>query len=264
MIKSTDQELVAPKTVGEHRHPGRPPVTNPLKTSSGLEHSAFDAAISRRRHRRNEAGDLMRGRIVDAALHTLTSTGYANTSVRAIATTGGFSPALVFYHFGSVDALLLAVLDRISGERLSRYETRLAEVATLQALGGAMEELYAEDLQLGQLAAVQEIVGAMAFDPELGVEIHARMQKWMTFAEQLASRILAGSPLEGVVDPSVIGSAVIALYMGLEIVARMRGGDSTGSSALMTTLVQAAPWIDQLLGKAPSGRRRPATTVSIE
>ena len=67
---------------------------------------------------------MMRGRIVDAALHTLTSTGYANTSVRAIATTGGFSPALVFYHFGSVDALLLAVLDRISGERL--FATRPA------------------------------------------------------------------------------------------------------------------------------------------
>ena len=66
------------------------------------------------------------------------------------------------------------------------------------------------------------------------------------------------------VDPAVIGSAVIALYMGLEIVARMRGGDSTGSSALMTTLVQAAPWIDQLLGKAPPARRRPTTAVAIE
>ena len=54
----------------------------------------------------------MRGRIVDAAIQTLISCGYANTSARAIATTGGFSPALVFYHFGSVDALLLAVLDR--------------------------------------------------------------------------------------------------------------------------------------------------------
>ena len=127
-----------------------------------------------------------------------------------------------------------------------------------------MQELYAEDLQLGQLTAVQEIVGAMAFDHQLGIEILARMQAWMTFAEQLAARILAGSPLAGLIDPSVIGSAVIALYMGLEIVARMRGGDSTGSSALMTTLVEAAPWIDQLLGKRPPGSRRPATSVSIE
>jgi AcrR family transcriptional regulator len=217
-----------------------------------------------RRQRRNEAGDLMRGRIIDAALKTLTSTGYANTSVRAIASMGGFSPALVFYHFGSVDALLLAVLDRVSGERLARYETRLADISNLQTLGVAMEELYAEDLQLGQLTAVQEIVGAMAFDPELGVEIVARMQAWMTFAEHLATRILAGSPLAGLIDPSVIGSAVIALYMGLEIVARMRGGDSTGSSALMTTLVQAAPWIDQLLGKSAPARRTAATRVAIE
>jgi hypothetical protein len=62
----------------------------------------------------------------------------------------------------------------------------------------------------------------------------------------------------------VIGSAVVALYMGLEIVARMRGGDGSGSSALMTTLVQAAPWIDQLLGKAPRGQRRPTASVAIE
>ncbi len=220
--------------------------------------------LRRGRQRRNEAGDLMRGRIVDAAVQTLMSSGYANTSVRAIATTGGFSPALVFYHFGSVDALLLAVLDRVSGERLARYQTRLADVSNLQDLGVAMGELYAEDLQLGQLTAVQEIVGAMAFDRELGIEILARMQVWMTFAEQLAERILAGSPLAGLIDPSVIGSAVIALYMGLEIVARMRGGDSSGSSALMTTLVEAAPWIDQLLGKRAQRRRRPATSVSIE
>ena len=206
----------------------------------------------------------MRARIVDAALHTLISGGYAATSVRSIAATGGFSPALVFYHFGSVDALLLTVLDRVSTDRLARYEARLEHVSNLRSLGAAMEELYAEDLRLGQLTAVQEIVGAMAFDPVLGVDISTRMQPWMTFAERLAARIIAGSPLAGFVDPAVIGSAVVALYMGLEIVARMRGGDSSGSSALMTTLVEAAPWIDQLLGKAPRGQRRPTASVAIE
>lgn len=75
---------------------------------------------------------------------------------------------------------------------------------------------------------------------------------------------IASAVIAGTVDPSVIGAAVIALYMGLEIVARMRGGDSTGSSALMTTLVQAAPWIDQLLSKSSRARRRPTTRVAIE
>jgi AcrR family transcriptional regulator len=264
VVQSSDQDILAPKPVGANRRARRTNFPNPAMTTKDLGQSEFGIGLNRRRQRRNEAGDLMRRRIVDAALRTLTSTGYANTSVRAIATTGGFSPALVFYHFGSVDALLLAVLDRVSGDRLARYKARLADVFNLQALGVAMEELYAEDLQLGQLTAVQEIVGAMAFDPELGVEIFDRMQSWMIFAEELASRILADSPLAGLVDPSVIGSAVIALYMGLEIVARMRGGDSTGSSALMTTLGEAAPWIDQLLGKRSPTRRRTTTNVAIE
>jgi AcrR family transcriptional regulator len=218
----------------------------------------------RHRQRRNEAGDKMRTRIVDAALGTLVRDGYAGTSVRSIAATGRFSPALVFYHFGSVDALLLAVLDRVSADRLARYAERLEDVSTLGALGAAMKELYAEDLALGQLTAVQEIVGTLAFDPELGPEIVIRMQPWMAFAEQLAARIILGSPLAGFVDPSVVGSAVIALYLGLEIVARMRGGDTTASSALMTTFAQAAPWVDRLLGKSSGAHRRTAARVAVE
>lgn len=206
----------------------------------------------------------MRIRIVEAALRTVRAGGYAGSSVRSIAATGGFSPALVFYHFGSVDALLLAVLDRVSSERLARYEARLRGVMSLQALGEALEELYREDLQLGQLTAVQEIVAAMAFDAQLGTEIVVRMQPWMTFAEQLAGRLIAGSPLAGLIDPAVVGSAVIALYLGLEIVARMRGGDTTGSSALVATLSQAAPWIDQLLGKRTTTPHHRATRVAIE
>jgi AcrR family transcriptional regulator len=206
----------------------------------------------------------MRARIVDAALQTLRSEGYAGVSVRAIAATGAFSPALVFYHFGSVDALLLAVLDQVSSERLTRYQVRLRDVSSLATLAAALDELYSEDLQLGQLTAVQEIVGAMAFDPQLGPEIVVRMQPWMTFAEQLAERIMSGSPLANLVDPAVIGSAVIALYMGLEIVARMQGGDTSGSRALVATLSETAPWIDRLLGKGAVTRRRHATRVVVD
>jgi AcrR family transcriptional regulator len=206
----------------------------------------------------------MRSRMVDAALETLRLEGYAGVSVRAIAAAGSFSPALVLYHFGSVDALLLAVLDRVSSERLSRYEVRLREVSSLRTLAAALEELYGEDLELGQLTAVQEIVGAMAFDPQLGPEIASRMQPWMTFAEQLAARIMAGSPLSGLIDPAVIGSAVIALYMGLEIVTRMQGGDTSGSKALVATLSETAPWIDRLLGKSVAAPRRGTTRVAVD
>ncbi|MCP3987556.1 MAG: TetR family transcriptional regulator [Actinomycetia bacterium] len=41
-----------------------------------------------------------RDRIIDAALDTVRVEGLVGTSVRAIARTGGFNQALVFYHFG--------------------------------------------------------------------------------------------------------------------------------------------------------------------
>ena len=237
MIKSSDQEKSKPE--GEGRRPGR--------------------------RRRNDAGDRARAQIVDAALRTLLVEGYAGTSARAVAATGGFSAASIFYHFGSVDALLLAVMDQVSGERIARYRSRLQDVSSLAALAAAMEELYAEDLRLGHLTAVQEIVAGMAFDERLGAEILARMQPWFDFATELATRILADSPLRGAVDPAVIGAAVIALYLGQEIVARMRPGDAGGSQTMVAMLSEAAPWIDQLLGKsAASRRRRPPSPISVD
>ena len=206
----------------------------------------------------------MRARIVDAALQSLVREGYANTSARTIAAMGNFSPALVFYHFGSVDALLLAALDYVSSERLSRYRRRLDGVQTIGDLAAGMQELYVEDQRDGYLTAVQEIVGAMAFDRRLGAEILLRMQPWVDFAESLADGILATSPLRGLIDPAVVGTAAIALYMGLEIVARMRGGDAGGSEALMATLTQAAPFIDALIGARRKHRAHRPTRVVLQ
>jgi hypothetical protein len=58
---------------------------------------------------------------------------------------------------------------------------------------------------------------------------------------------------------------VIALYLGLEIVTRMQGGDASGSRALVATLSETAPWIDRLLGKGagPAPRRR-MTRVTVD
>src|SRR5205807_2413899 len=72
--------------------------------------------------------------IVDATLETLRQRGFAGATSRAIARTGGFNQALVFYHFGSLENLLVAALERTSEERLARYRAAVAEVATLDEL----------------------------------------------------------------------------------------------------------------------------------
>ena len=92
--------------------------------SSRLHHQrATDLSVCSNRPLRNGGGTRMarsgvgsRGsgddgrahaaRIVEAAIETLKTEGFAGASARAIARTGGFNQALVFYHFGSVNELL--------------------------------------------------------------------------------------------------------------------------------------------------------------
>ncbi|HVA09078.1 MAG TPA: helix-turn-helix domain-containing protein, partial [Acidimicrobiales bacterium] len=59
--------------------------------------------------------------LVDAAIETLKSEGYAGASARAIAERAGSNQGLIFYHFGSVANLLLTALDSVSAARLEQY-----------------------------------------------------------------------------------------------------------------------------------------------
>ena len=83
--------------------------------------------------------------MLDAALETVRRDGFARTSARAIARTGNFNQALIFYHFGSVNDLLLAALDGISRERMLRYQEVLPEASGLVELARLARQLYLED-----------------------------------------------------------------------------------------------------------------------
>src|SRR6266536_2292753 len=89
--------------------------------------------------------------IVGAALETLKEEGFAGASSRAIGRRGGFNQALIFYHHGSREGLLLAALDQTSRERLARYRAALDEVQTLSELVARAAELYEEDKSSGHM-----------------------------------------------------------------------------------------------------------------
>src|SRR5687768_14537425 len=88
-----------------------------------------------------------RARIVEAALASLHEEGILGASARSIARRGGFNQALIFYHFGGVNELLLAAVDELSARRCERYEARLASVSSLRELVVVAGELHAEDLE---------------------------------------------------------------------------------------------------------------------
>ena len=72
--------------------------------------------------------------IVESALATLRDEGFAGATSRAIARRGGFNQALIFYHFGSLENLLVSALQQTSEERLARYRAAVSAVETLTDL----------------------------------------------------------------------------------------------------------------------------------
>src|SRR5262249_50709791 len=115
---------------------------------------------------RAEEGVRTRARMVDAALQTLIEEGYAGTSARVIAARGTFNPALVFYHYGGVDELLLAALDASSEERMARYRDAMSQPGTPEELVRRAAELFRQDVEGGHVIAVTELIGASLSKPE--------------------------------------------------------------------------------------------------
>src|SRR3954471_19437424 len=93
-------------------------------------------------------------RILVAALETLRKEGFAGATSRAIAGAGGFNQALIFYHYGSLDALLLAALDRTSEESLARCRETIEPIESLDQLLRVAKTLHEEDRESGHMTVI--------------------------------------------------------------------------------------------------------------
>ena len=194
-------------------------------------------------------GSATRDRLVEAALTTLRTRGFPGTTARAIARAGTLNQALIFYHFGSLDRLLLAALDLTSAQRLARYQSALADVTSVTEAIDVMSRLYAEDVEVGHVAAVQEMVAGGSSVPGLRPEVVARMEPWVRFAEGVIARLLKGSFLESVLPTGDFAYAAVALYFGIETLTHL-DGDRSRAEALFDTGRQLAPIADAMLAAA--------------
>jgi AcrR family transcriptional regulator len=187
-----------------------------------------------------------KARLTEAALETLKSKGFAGCSAREIAKTGNFNQALVFYHFGSVHKLLLAALDLVSERRLQAYRGPFDRAQTVAELAALARQIYTEDLENGYVTVLGEMVAGGVSDAGLGAEVAARMQPWIDMVERKLRALLAGSLLESMVPPRDAAFAIIALYLGMDMLSHLDGDQRRGES-LLDLGVRSAPLLGLLL-----------------
>ncbi len=191
---------------------------------------------------------------MDAAVDVLRHDGFAAATARTIAARAGCNQGLVFYHFGSVVNLMLAALDEVSEQRRARYEEALVGVDRPSELVELAARVFSEDLDTGDAALLVELIAGATSTPGLGAQVKARLEPWTQFAVAALDQTLDGSPLATVVAPAEIAHAVVALYLGLELLSHL-DGDRTRALALFDRARQLATLADLV-----SGTSAPAMT----
>jgi AcrR family transcriptional regulator len=182
--------------------------------------------------------------IVEAALATLKAKGFAGASARAIAREGGFNQALIFYHFGTVTNLLLAVLDLISDRRMAEYGPAFERARTPTELAALARTIHADDLERGYITVLGEMVSGGVGNPELGRAVAARIEPWIAMVERKLDQLLRGTPVPLLASPRDLAFGLVALYFGVDMLSHLEGDQSRAASLLdlatrLSTLAEA-------------------------
>jgi AcrR family transcriptional regulator len=189
--------------------------------------------------------------LVRGAIEALKEQGFAGASAREIARRAGCNQGLIFYHFGSVTNLLLAALDDVSATRHVHYQAAVERAEGLGELVDAAEAVFEEDLDAGHIAVLAEMIAGASATPGLGPEVAARIAPWRQFAADALGGVLSETPLAAVVEPEEAAHAVVALYLGLEMLAHL-DGDRSAALALFARARQLAALVQMLTG-VPEG-----------
>jgi AcrR family transcriptional regulator len=115
--------------------PGAPGAPDTPETAG----AAANRADASGRDGPSDADRTGRARIRDAAITRFAAGGVAGTSVRAIATDAGVSPALVIHHFGSKDGLRVACDQHVAALVRERKRAAIGSGAALDPLAALRE-----------------------------------------------------------------------------------------------------------------------------
>jgi AcrR family transcriptional regulator len=195
-----------------------------------------------------------RAALVTAAIDALRETGFAGASAREIAARAGCSQASVFYHFGSVTELLLAALDEVSAVRMGAYRSLLDRASSAAALVDSAREIFLADLDAGYVRVLVEMITAAQAVPGLGPQVTRRLEPWREFAETAVRRAIGRSPLGRVLPAPEAAHAVVAGFLGLEVLATL-DGDRSRAIALFDRARSLARLLDMTGGLRSPGRR---------
>jgi AcrR family transcriptional regulator len=164
-----------------------------------------------------------RERILDAALTILGRDGFHGLTTRAIADEVGINQALINYHFGTKDKLLLEISGALESGKYARQWTMYHEqdVPLSQKWREAVE-YYRQDIADGYIRISQELYAIGYSNSGIAERMMERLNRWQALLEEVAAAYLPALGMH--VPPAYVASALANFWLGMNL--RIVGGDT--------------------------------------
>jgi AcrR family transcriptional regulator len=152
-------------------------------------------------------------RLLAAAEECLRAHGYAGLSTRGVAEAAGMPLSQIHYHFGSKDALVLALLEHQNSRLLERQRITFAAELPLWKRWEKACDYLEEDLASGYVRVLQEMMAAGWSNPEIGAAVRKSLSGWYVLigavAKEATARFGGMGPLRADDIACLVGNAFL-------------------------------------------------------
>lgn len=222
--------------------------------------TALDTNVAKAKRKPSSTGEETKARILTATLATLRAEGIVGTSARAIARTGDFNQALIFYHFGSVDDAIVAAVGTMSERRIENHRAKLETAASLPDIVRIARDLHADDATNDNMTVLAQAFAGAAGDPVMGPKLYAQLEPWSQMVGDMIERVVGDMPGAGSIPTQQIADAISAMFLGIELLddldpSRNRAVhlfDSLEGLAQLLDDLMATPLLEMLMPDRPN------------
>jgi len=193
-----------------------------------------------------------RSKLIDGAITTLRDKGIAGSSARTIAAAADANQALIFYHFGSVDELIVTACRESTAARVALYRAQFNEVTSFRQLLELGRELHTRERGAGNVAVLAQVLAGAQQDRNLAAAAQHALSLWIVEIEATLARLLKGSPIAAVASAEGLARGIAASFIGIEL---FEGVDPKGAESAIASLEMLGVLVEVVDDLGPVARR---------
>ena len=191
--------------------------------------------------------------LLDAAEVCLREQGFSGFSTRKVADMARMPLSQIHYHFGSKEALVLAVLEQQNHRLLHRQEVMFAADTPLWQRWNRACDFLDEDIQSGYVRILQEMIAVGWSRPEIAAAVRAALQGWYTLLADIAREASARFGGLGSLQPDDVAALVGNAFLGSE--AMLLLGFEEQGMPIRRALRRIGPMIRELEERAAPAKK---------